>query len=71
VCMAAAARSERQWLPLFLPLVIKRAAFRVFHGYLVPIYYLDIRDYEVVDGRLVDVEYIPDNDSGNFTMVCA
>ena len=64
-------RADRQWLPLFLPLVIRRAAFRVFHGYFVPIYYLDIRDYEVINGRLIDEEFIADHDTGNFTMVTA
>jgi len=61
-------RTDRQYLPGWLPVVIRRAAFRVFHGYLIPIYYLDIRDYEVVDGRLLDVEFLADNDTGNFTM---
>lgn len=62
-------RSDRQYLPYWLPLVCRRSAFRVFYGYMYPYFYLDIRDYDIVDGKLIDLHNVADLDTGNFPLV--
>lgn len=64
-------RSDRAWMPNWLPLVCRRSAFRVFYGYMYPYFYLDIRDYDVVDGKLIDLDNVADLDTGNFPEVCS
>ena len=62
-------RSDRQWMPNWLPLVCRRSAFRIFYGYMYPYFYLDIRDYDIVDGHLIDLHNVDDADTGNFPLV--
>jgi hypothetical protein len=62
-------RSDRQYIPNVVPVRIKNAAFRVFYNYWVIYYYLDIRDYEMIDGKLVDAEFIATSDTATLDPV--